>query len=37
MSHQMIEVLAAWGASLSTLLFIVAVVFVVVLGRKMPR
>ena len=37
MSHQLTEVLAAWGASLSTLMFIAAVVLVVVLGRKLPR
>jgi hypothetical protein len=30
-------VLAVYGASLSTLLFIVAVVLVVVIGRRLPR
>jgi hypothetical protein len=35
-NHQLTEILAAWGASLSTILFIVAVVLVVVIGRRLP-
>lgn len=36
MNH-LTEVLAIWGATLSTFLFIVAVVVVLILGRKIPR
>jgi hypothetical protein len=36
MSHYLTQILAAWGASLSTLLFIVAVVLVLVIKRRLP-
>jgi hypothetical protein len=31
------EILAAFGASMSTLVFIIIVVLVVTLGRRLPR
>jgi hypothetical protein len=36
-SHQLTGILAVWGASLSTLVFIFIVALVVILGRKVPR
>ena len=37
MSHQLTEALAALGATTGTVAFTVIVIFVVVLGRKVPR
>jgi hypothetical protein len=36
-SRQLTEILAAWGASVSTLVFIFAVVMIVWLGRRLDR
>ena len=37
MSHDLTAILAAWGASLSTLIFIAVVLLLLVIGRRIPR